>query len=68
MCQFAAAAGYEGLEINGFRPHPHHRDYTDYAKTESEDARQNPDAATHHNGEYVLEVLQPLCRNALAGE
>ena len=35
---------------------------------ESEDARQNPDAATHHNGEYVLEVLQPLCRNALDGE
>ena len=34
---------------------------------ESEDARQNPDAATHHNGEYVLEVLQPLCRTAHAG-
>ena len=33
VCQFAAAAGYEGLEINGFRPHPHHRDYTDDAKT-----------------------------------
>ena len=27
LCGFAAEAGYDGVEINGFRPHPHHRDY-----------------------------------------
>lgn len=27
VCRFAAEAGYSGIEINGFRPHPHHRDY-----------------------------------------
>jgi sugar phosphate isomerase/epimerase len=32
LCRFAAEAGYDGVEINGFRPHPHHRDYEDGAK------------------------------------
>src|SRR5579862_2993287 len=27
VCRFTAAAGYDGIEINGFRPHPHHRDF-----------------------------------------
>jgi len=27
VCHFTAAAGYDGVEINGFRPHPHHREY-----------------------------------------
>lgn len=27
VCCFTAQAGYDGVEINGFRPHPHHRDY-----------------------------------------
>jgi sugar phosphate isomerase/epimerase len=35
VCRFTAAAGYEGVEINGFRPHPHHRDYDDAARTAS---------------------------------
>ncbi|WP_375386919.1 sugar phosphate isomerase/epimerase family protein [uncultured Amnibacterium sp.] len=26
ICRWAAAAGYDGVEINGFRPHPHDRD------------------------------------------
>jgi len=29
VCRFAAVAGYDGVEINGFRPHPHHRDYAE---------------------------------------
>ena len=32
LCRFAAEAGYDGVEINGFRPHPHHRDYTGAAE------------------------------------
>jgi sugar phosphate isomerase/epimerase len=31
LCRYAVAAGYEGVEINGFRPHPHDLDYSDYA-------------------------------------
>jgi sugar phosphate isomerase/epimerase len=27
LCRYAAAAGYDGVEINGFRPHPHDEDY-----------------------------------------
>lgn len=27
VLQFAAEAGYDGIEINGFRPHPHPDDY-----------------------------------------
>ena len=27
VCDFAAAAGYDGVEINGFRPHPHYDDF-----------------------------------------
>jgi sugar phosphate isomerase/epimerase len=26
LCRYAAEAGYDGVEINGFRPHPHHAD------------------------------------------
>ena len=29
LCDYAARAGYDGVEINGFRPHPHHHDYAD---------------------------------------
>jgi len=32
LCRFAAEAGYAGVEINGFRPHPHHCDYEDAKK------------------------------------
>ncbi len=28
LCEYAAASGYDGVEINGFRPHPHWEDYT----------------------------------------
>jgi len=28
VCRYAAAAGYDGIEINGFRPHPHDHDVT----------------------------------------
>ena len=28
LCSYAAEAGYDGVEINGFRPHPYFRDYT----------------------------------------
>lgn len=27
VCRYAADAGYDGIEINGFRPHPHPDDY-----------------------------------------
>jgi sugar phosphate isomerase/epimerase len=27
LCRYVADAGYDGVEINGFRPHPHHDDY-----------------------------------------
>jgi sugar phosphate isomerase/epimerase len=27
VCHFAARAGYDGVEINGFRPHPHYDDF-----------------------------------------
>jgi sugar phosphate isomerase/epimerase len=27
LCRYAADAGYDGVEINGFRPHPHHADF-----------------------------------------
>ena len=29
VCQYAAGAGYDGVEINGFRPHPHPDDFVD---------------------------------------
>lgn len=29
VCDFAATAGYDGVEINGFRPHPHYDDFVD---------------------------------------
>ena len=29
---YAAEAGYDGIEINGFRPHPHPDDFGDDAK------------------------------------
>jgi sugar phosphate isomerase/epimerase len=32
VLQFIAAAGYDGVEINGFRPHPHPDDYDTAAK------------------------------------
>ena len=32
VLQFIAEAGYEGVEINGFRPHPHPDDYDTAAK------------------------------------
>lgn len=28
LCGYAAAVGYDGVEINGFRPHPHDEDFT----------------------------------------
>jgi sugar phosphate isomerase/epimerase len=28
LCGYAAEAGYDGVEINGFRPHPYFRDFT----------------------------------------
>jgi sugar phosphate isomerase/epimerase len=27
VCEFAAHAGYDGVEVNGFRPHPHYDDF-----------------------------------------
>ena len=27
VCDFAAQAGYDGVEVNGFRPHPHYDDF-----------------------------------------
>ena len=27
VCAFAAQAGYDGVEVNGFRPHPHYDDF-----------------------------------------
>lgn len=33
VCRYAADAGYDGVEINGFRPHPHPDDYDTPAKT-----------------------------------
>lgn len=32
VCRYAADAGYDGIEINGFRPHPHPDDYATPAK------------------------------------
>jgi sugar phosphate isomerase/epimerase len=32
LCRYAAEAGYDGVEINGFRPHPHHADYDSDAR------------------------------------
>lgn len=32
VCAYAAEAGYEGVEINGFRPHPHPEDYKNAAQ------------------------------------
>ena len=32
VLEFIAEAGYEGVEINGFRPHPHPDDYDTAAK------------------------------------
>jgi len=31
LCRYAADVGYDGVEINGFRPHPHDEDYADDA-------------------------------------
>jgi sugar phosphate isomerase/epimerase len=33
VCRYAAEAGYDGIEINGFRPHPHHADFDDDSAT-----------------------------------
>jgi sugar phosphate isomerase/epimerase len=27
ICDYVANAGYDGIELNGFRPHPHDRDF-----------------------------------------
>jgi sugar phosphate isomerase/epimerase len=32
LCAYAADAGYDGVEINGFRPHPHHDDFDSDAR------------------------------------
>lgn len=32
ICSFVAQAGYDGIEINGFRPHPHPDDFNTDAK------------------------------------
>lgn len=32
FCKYTADAGYDGVEINGFRPHPHPADYESRAK------------------------------------
>lgn len=34
FCDYAADAGYDGVEINGFRPHPHDEDYDRSAAVE----------------------------------
>lgn len=31
LCEYAAESGYDGVEVNGFRPHPHWEDYTSEA-------------------------------------
>lgn len=33
VCQYVADAGYDGIEINGFRPHPHQDDFNSDVKT-----------------------------------
>ncbi|USQ75335.1 sugar phosphate isomerase/epimerase family protein [Ornithinimicrobium cryptoxanthini] len=33
VCQYVAEAGYDGIEINGFRPHPHQDDFNSDEKT-----------------------------------
>ena len=35
LCAYAAQAGYDGVEINGFRPHPHHDDYATNARCQA---------------------------------
>jgi len=32
VCQYVADAGYDGIEINGFRPHPHQDDFNSDVK------------------------------------
>ena len=32
VCQYLAESGYEGIEINGFRPHPHQDDFNSDVK------------------------------------
>jgi len=32
VCRYASEAGYDGIEINGFQPHPHPDDYNSDAK------------------------------------
>jgi sugar phosphate isomerase/epimerase len=32
LCRYAGEAGYDGVEINGFRPHPHHDDFDSDAR------------------------------------
>ncbi len=32
VCQYVAEAGYDGIEINGFRPHPHQDDFNSDVK------------------------------------
>lgn len=34
VCQYVAEAGYDGIEINGFRPHPHQDDFNSDVKCE----------------------------------
>ncbi len=35
LCAYAAGAGYDGVEINGFRPHPHFADFDSKARCAS---------------------------------
>lgn len=35
LCEYAADCGYDGVEINGFRPHPHWEDFRDDADYEA---------------------------------
>jgi sugar phosphate isomerase/epimerase len=39
LCQYAAGAGYDGVEINGFRPHPHDEDFDSDASCRELSAR-----------------------------
>jgi sugar phosphate isomerase/epimerase len=39
LCRYAAGAGYDGVEINGFRPHPHDEDFDTDARCAELSAR-----------------------------
>jgi sugar phosphate isomerase/epimerase len=39
LCRYAAAVGYDGVEINGFRPHPHDEDFDSDARCAQLSAR-----------------------------